>query len=164
MAFKFKCNDCGKIDSLRYKAYWYRKNKGTGKCDSCSKKGGNSTSFIKGMIPWNKGLKGFMLGVPKWFPSGNKNPAWKGGITSSGMKIRNSRKYAEWRKKVFERDNYICQECRQKGGKLCADHIKPFSLFPELRLNLSNGRTLCFDCHKLTDTYLSKIHIYATKV
>ena len=46
------------------------------------------------------------------------------------------------------------------GGKLNADHIKPFSLFPELRFDLNNGRTLCVECHKKTDTYCEKIYKY----
>lgn len=58
-----------------------------------------------------------------------------------------------WRKSVFERDNYTCQICQERGKKLQADHIKPFKYFPELRWILSNGRTLCEECHKKTDTW-----------
>lgn len=36
---------------------------------------------------------------------------------------------------------------------LNADHIKPFAYFPELRLELSNGRTLCVECHRKTPTF-----------
>lgn len=61
--------------------------------------------------------------------------------------------YEEWRTKIFERDNYTCQECGQRGGKLNADHIKPYQAFPELRFEMSNGRTLCVECHKKTDSY-----------
>ena len=39
--------------------------------------------------------------------------------------------------------------CGQVGGYLEADHIKPFSLYPELRFELSNGRTYCKPCHKI---------------
>ena len=89
--------------------------------------------------------------------SGEKNSRWKGGITSEVMKIRNSTEYKLWRKAIFERDNYTCQICNQIGGTLNADHIKPFSLYPDLRLDLNNGRTLCISCHKLTDTYGFKL-------
>lgn len=91
---------------------------------------------------------------------GEKNPMWKGGITPLNLRIRMSYQYKLWRKSVFERDNYTCQECSKIGGKLNADHIKPFAYFPLLRFELSNGRTLCVDCHKQTDTYLSKIKNY----
>lgn len=59
----------------------------------------------------------------------------------------------EWRQKVFERDRFTCQLCGQRGGRLQADHIKSFSAYPELRHVLSNGRTLCVGCHKLTPNY-----------
>jgi hypothetical protein len=67
--------------------------------------------------------------------------------------IRDSPAYKLWRKSVFERDNYTCVFCGQRGGQLQADHIKSFARFPELRFDLSNGRTLCKPCHKLTPTY-----------
>lgn len=59
----------------------------------------------------------------------------------------------EWRVAVFERDSYTCQMCGERGGRLQADHIKPFSTHPDLRHVLSNGRTLCVPCHQQTDTY-----------
>ena len=62
--------------------------------------------------------------------------------------VRNSTEYAEWRKKVFERDHYTCKACGRKGGEINAHHIKHFAKFPELRLELSNGVTLCKKCHK----------------
>ncbi len=87
---------------------------------------------------------------------GEKSPAWKGGVSTINHCIRNSFQYAKWRKAIFERDNYTCQECHDRGGKLHADHIKPFAYYPELRFELNNGRTLCVPCHKQTDTYLKK--------
>lgn len=88
---------------------------------------------------------------------GPKNPAWKGGVTEIHRAIRTSREYKLWRTAVFERDNYACVWCKEKGGELNADHIKPFALFPELRFAIDNGRTLCLECHKKTDTYARNI-------
>lgn len=63
---------------------------------------------------------------------------------------RYSSEATEWRKAVFERDNYTCKECEVRGGYLEADHIKPWAFFPDLRFELSNGRTLCRPCHDKT--------------
>ena len=59
----------------------------------------------------------------------------------------------EWRSKVFERDNFTCQNCGQHGGKLQADHMKSVAAYPELRHEVSNGRTLCVPCHQKTPNY-----------
>lgn len=89
---------------------------------------------------------------------GNKSHTWKGGITPLNKILRESLEYRLWREAVFARDNFTCQECGQRGGNLQADHIKPFALFPELRLALDNGRTLCVECHKKTPTWGGRIH------
>jgi 5-methylcytosine-specific restriction endonuclease McrA len=72
---------------------------------------------------------------------------WQGGKTSQNILFRQSLEYKEWRKSVMIRDDFTCQLCGQRGGKLHADHIKPFALYPKLRLVLENGRTLCVSCH-----------------
>ncbi len=56
----------------------------------------------------------------------------------------------KWRVSIFKRDNFTCQICGERGGKLEADHIKPWAYFEELRFDLSNGRTLCRECHDTT--------------
>lgn len=126
--------------------------------------------FTKGFVPtWNQ--KGKALspehklklsiakkGVSRPNMRGDKNPAWKGGITPANTSIRNSKEYALWRTAVFERDNHTCIWCgNNEGGNLNADHIKPFALFPELRFAIDNGRTLCIPCHKTTDTYAGRV-------
>lgn len=83
---------------------------------------------------------------------GEKHHNWKGGVTPINETIRKSFEYKLWRKAVFERDNYQCIWCG-KGGDIHADHIKPFAYYPELRFAIDNGRTLCVECHKSTDTY-----------
>lgn len=87
---------------------------------------------------------------------GERNPRWRGGITPINRKIRNSDEYKEWRLSIFRRDRFTCVLCKSKPPKIKieADHIKPFALFPELRLEITNGRTLCRPCHKqITPSY-----------
>lgn len=92
---------------------------------------------------------------------GSNNPLWKGGITPIHLMIRTSKEYKLWREAVFARDNWTCVWCGARCSKgntvvLHADHIKPFAYFPELRLAIDNGRTLCAPCHRTTDTYGNK--------
>jgi len=118
-----------------------------------------NTEFKKGVQVWNKDTKGMM--PPVWNKGKEfkaiqkeKHWNWQGGVTPKNITIRMSREYKDWRTKVFQRDNYTCQECGNKGVTLQADHIKPFAYFPELRLVIDNGRTLCVPCHKKTENYL----------
>jgi hypothetical protein len=158
--YSLKCKSCKNVREIGYGTYLKHKN-GTygGLCKKCSSAKNTSfgkktpwnkgtkvhsntgrTHFKKGETPWNKGNKGYMGGSKHW--------NWKGGISPENKLIRQSIEYKQWRLSVFERDDYTCQGCDKRGGWLEADHIKPFSLHPELRFVLSNGRTLCKPCHK----------------
>lgn len=88
---------------------------------------------------------------------GKDNPNWKGGSTPINLQIRHSLEYKLFREAVFLRDNFTCHECNQRGGRLNVHHIKPFSLFPELRFAIDNGVTLCFSCHTKTDSWGNRI-------
>lgn len=121
-----------------------------------------------GKAAWNKGkklskehkekLSKAKLGKPAPWNRGEKSNLWKGGLTSVNKKIRDSLEYKIWRRAVFERDNWTCIWCGKKDKTIQADHIKPFAMFPELRLAIDNGRTLCRDCHKTTDTWGVNLH------
>jgi len=119
-------------------------------------------TFPKGHIPWNKNKKGEykLPGVSK-YQRGKKHPEysgknhwnWKNGKTSENRKIRKSLDFKEWREKVFERDNYTCWICEEKGGYLHPHHLKKFNDYPKLRFKDNNGLTLCKFCHKTYTNY-----------
>lgn len=79
---------------------------------------------------------------------GIKNWNWKGGISTQNELERKRSEFSNWRKSVFERDDYRCFDCGERGGKLQADHIFPFSLFSRLRTDIDNGQTVCEKCHR----------------
>ena len=97
---------------------------------------------------------------------GEKHPNWK-GHQSLNKYLRKTPIYKNWRTAIFERDNYTCVLCREKGGLLEADHIKPFAYLLEVNniknykqafickelWNIKNGRTLCKKCHLTTPTW-----------
>lgn len=87
---------------------------------------------------------------------GELHPFWKGGRSRGYKTGYYSTEYKDWRMKVFVRDNFTCVNCRKVGCYLTAHHIKSFAHYPELRFDLSNGVTLCDECHKKTDNYCGR--------
>lgn len=90
--------------------------------------------------PWNRGEN-----HPRYIDGGKAQ--WQ------RQKAMGRVEYKEWRRKIFERDNYTCQICGEKGKRLNADHILSWKDYPDLRYDLDNGRTLCVKCHKNTSNY-----------
>lgn len=101
-------------------------------------------------------------------PKGKDNHSWRGGISPIAYRLRRSLEMGLWRKQVFERDDYICQDCGERGGFLHAHHIVEFSTILQVLLqrcgnsklffeamndsvlwDVKNGITLCVKCHKL---------------
>lgn len=81
---------------------------------------------------------------------GENSKFWLGGVHGENDALRHRFEYKNWRKDVYERDQYTCQCCGSIGGKLNAHHIYPFSIYKDLRYNIDNGITLCNNCHNST--------------
>src|SRR5208337_5411599 len=99
-------------------------------------------------------LKRFSTCNKKECRSSNKrrenNPNWRGGIGNKKKAWDSTKKAKDWKANVFKRDDYTCKICGQRGGDLEAHHKKPWAFFPKLRCSISNGITLCLNCHKKT--------------
>ena len=112
----------------------------------------------KGKTAWNKGISRWWDSPTEYVKGqnlGEKHPNWKGGISRAYKTGYYSVEYKDWRKQVFTRDNFTCQECGDVGY-ITAHHIKSFAKFPELRFELDNGLTLCESCHSKTDNYMGR--------
>ena len=84
--------------------------------------------------------------------SGKNHWNWAKNRTKAleNHRIRGLVEIKNWRNKIFIRDNYTCQSCKQHGGYLEAHHIKSWAKYPKLRFIVSNGITLCRSCHLKT--------------
>ena len=148
-------------DSGKRKGGWNKKNK-TGKilrCKLCKKK----KYFTLSQIENGEGKycsRGCWGDVQRETQKGSNSHLWQGGKTEKGKTERARAKYRKWRSDVFRRDNWTCQTCNIRGCYLEAHHIKSWAKHPELRYVLSNGQTLCLDCHKLTNNYKGKNNGY----
>lgn len=104
---------------------------------------------------------------------GEKNGNWRGGINSINSAVRTSDQYSAWRIYCLKRDKFKCIKCGSIKD-LQVDHIIPFikiikenkienmdeALSCSLLWDTGNGRTLCLECHKQTDTYGAKVHAF----
>jgi len=91
-----------------------------------------------------------------------KHPQWNHSLTNEERILRRGySEYQEWVKSVLKRDDYTCQCCEKRGGKLNVHHLNSYANFPELRLDINNGVTLCEKCH--SNQYENSFHrIYGT--
>lgn len=104
---------------------------------------------------------------------GEKSYQWRGGISPLLQLIRHCFLTRQWRSDIFNRDDYTCVLCGIRSGRgkhvdLEADHYpKTFAeIFYQYGIknledavncdelwNLNNGRTLCKNCHRKTETH-----------
>lgn len=78
-------------------------------------------------------------------PKGENHWNWQNGKSLENDR-HDSNEYKQWRKMVYERDQYKCVKYGSKN-KLNAHHIKSWKYYPDLRYNINNGITLCEKCH-----------------
>ncbi len=80
---------------------------------------------------------------------GKNNPNYNPKLTDQDREDRRVLpEYVNWRKEVYERDNYTCQICGDNsGGNLNAHHFVNYNQHPEQRFDKNNGTTLCVTCH-----------------
>lgn len=66
------------------------------------------------------------------------------------------KKHQTWSNTIKARDNFTCRKCnvskdpfevKPTDPRICAHHIESWAMAPTLRFDLSNGATLCEDCH-----------------
>jgi hypothetical protein len=114
---------------------------------SIYKKGLYKYQFKLGDKALNPIKKGEHLSAKTQFKKGNKPWNYKDGKSKERKKLRTTNESYKWKREVLRRDNFICWKCGQKGHKLVAHHINNFSEYEELRYDLLNGATLCWDCH-----------------
>lgn len=101
-----------------------------------------------------RGISRTRTGKARHDMRGPLNSNWRGGgLRDQRHALMGTVEYKNWRRAVFARDRFTCQHCHQVGGHLNADHIVPYVARPDLALDLSNGRTLCVSCHRLTPTW-----------
>lgn len=123
-------------------------------CYGSSKKGKlipHKPHLIQAFLAKGKKPKNYELFRKKSFEK-----QWKGGISTENEKVRKSKDYKSWRILVFKQDNFTCQKCGKRDKTIEAHHIKPFSLYPELRLDPDNGITLCKHCHDEEDIIINQ--------
>jgi hypothetical protein len=143
-----------------------------GMCRKCSNAFVVETK-IKGIkrVPYNKckkcGIESYWIkssGVCKEcrikdMPSGENHYKWKSDrSTLSKRQERSDMAYKDWRRQVWERDNYKCQLGNHLcEGKIEAHHIIGWSIDESKRYDVDNGVTLCHKHHPRKKKYVEDL-------
>lgn len=80
----------------------------------------------------------------------SNHPNWIGGLSNQIQLLRDTEEYKEWRRQVWMKDDYTCQECSERGGNLVAHHLVMVSEDLDLVYVVDNGLTMCIPCHQET--------------
>ena len=144
------CEECGKYRVLKRQDY-------RGLCWTCANVGVSPTpetllkmsKASKNRPPVTDETKRRMSAAHVGLNGGSEHWNWKGGISAWRIMLHNSLAYKNWREAVFERDDYTCQMCTERGGYLEAHHIEAVKDHKNdlLVYDVDNGITLCKECH-----------------
>src|SRR5699024_10573580 len=90
----------------------------------------------------------FIENIGKYY-TGENNSNWNEVLSEEERNdLRRYPEYYKWRSDVYNRDKYTCQSCgNSESGNLNAHHIENYSENIDRRTDVSNGITLCVDCH-----------------
>jgi hypothetical protein len=99
----------------------------------------------KGHTRVNEAARKKMSEAKRFAFIGSANPNWKGGITTRDLD-RGRYPAKVWVKAVKDRDGWVCTQCGSTD-RLHAHHIQRWKDQPDLRYEVSNGITLCHECH-----------------
>jgi predicted restriction endonuclease len=98
-----------------------------------------------------------LIGKPGPYKRPQDNPWWRGGKRRLQDRTANATRdeINAWRLAVYRNGQYKCKHCGKLGKNtrgcegigLDTAHIKPWLLFPKLRLDIKNGIVLCRKCH-----------------
>ncbi len=123
------------------------------KCSQCRKDVARCPSLLRDNVFCDQKCYG------DWVSENNRgenHPNWTGG-TDESRRLRGTKEWADWRREVYERDDYTCQLCFLKGLELQPHHVRRRVDYPELTFDVGNGVTLCKECHYKT---INKEHLY----
>ncbi|MDP2652192.1 MAG: HNH endonuclease signature motif containing protein [bacterium] len=164
-----KCEDCGEVKELEkfvkcevYKGKQYYRHK----CKECLNKTlrtgiANTGRFKKGCKNWigkhHTAEAKAKMSAAKLGKKQTKETIEKKRLALLGQRRKAtrhvSRKYWEWRDAVKEKDGWKCQHCGCEDRKrLHAHHIISWAADETKRFEISNGLTLCKNCHAKEET------------
>jgi len=112
----------------------------------------NSSSWFKKGHKWSSEIKEKMqkkrMGNKSTLGKRGKDANnWKGGKTSESKRRRSRVEWKEWRQAVYERDDWTCQKCLNRGVNLHPHHILNHYSNIDLVYEVNNGITFCKNCH-----------------
>jgi 5-methylcytosine-specific restriction endonuclease McrA len=153
-------NNPAKSDAARAKVSAARKGKATttgrilpkSQKDNISKalRGRTLTDEHKAAIRETVIKKGIQPPADRKVLRGPEHPCWKGGHSPARQADYRNPAYIAFRRAVQERDDWTCQSCGKRGGRIEVHHIKSWAEHPGLRYEPSNGQALCRPCHNQT--------------